>query len=255
VHKLHQAETVTLAIDLRTGERIMKNFSRRNFVGSAAAAVGVAALNVSSPANAQLVDRTTDWKMSDFRRLVESPAHIKQVYDVISIGGGKFLNNIKNSLNGLHFGFGYPTNQIQVIAALHGPANMVNYDDTVWEKYKIGEWLQVTDQKTGQPATRNIFYSGSMPQFSSKDPESEDSMFQSTNIHVLQNRGVRFLSCHTASEEQARALIQHSHLSQSADEIVKDWQAHVIPDVLIVASMVAAVAVLQCEGRYSYITV
>ena len=28
-----------------------------------------------------------------------------------------------------------------------------------------------------------------------------------------------------------------------------------IPGVLVVASMVAAIAVLQCEGRYSYITV
>lgn len=233
----------------------MKNFSRRDFVGSAAAAAGVAAINIPISAHAQLVDRTTDWKMSDFRHLVESPAHIKQVYDVISIGGGKFLNNIKNSLNGLHFGFGYPLNQIQVIAALHGPANMVNYDDSIWQKYKIGEWLNVTDPKTGEPATRNIFYSSTMPQFASKDPESEHSMYQSTKVEVLQSRGVRFLSCHTASEEQARALIQHSHLSQSPDEIVKDWQSHVIPGVLIVASMVAAVAVLQCEGRYSYITV
>lgn len=233
----------------------MKNLSRRDFVGSAAAAASVAALNISSSAHAQLVERTKDWKMSGFRALVQSPAHIKQVYDVISIGGGKFLNNIKNSLNGLHFGFGYPMNQVQVIAALHGPANMVNYDDSVWEKYRIGEWLNVTDPKTGQPATRNIFFSSVMPQFSSKDPESEQSMYQSTNVHVLQSRGVRFLSCHTASEEQARALIQHSHLSQNPDEIVKDWQAHVIPGVLIVAAMVAAIAVLQCEGRYSYITV
>lgn len=232
----------------------MKNLSRRNFVGTAAAA-GIAALTVAAPVHAQLVDRTTDWKVSDFHHLVQSPARIKQVYDVIPIGGGKFLNNIKNSLNGLHFGFGYPADQIQVVAALHGPTNMMNYDDYVWQKYKIGEWLKVDDPKTGQPAVRNIFYSGTTPHFASKDPESEDSLYQSTQIEVLQARGVRFLSCHTASEEQARALIGHSHLSQSPDEIVNDWQAHAIPGVLIVASMVAAIAVLQCEGHYSYITV
>ncbi|MGC1783950.1 MAG: twin-arginine translocation signal domain-containing protein [Acidobacteriaceae bacterium] len=232
----------------------MKNLSRRNFVGTAAAA-GIAALTAAAPVHAQLVDRTTDWKMSDFHHLVQSSARMKQVYDVIPIGGGKFLNNIKNSLNGLHFGFGYPMDQIQVVAALHGPTNMMNYDDYVWQKYKIGEWLKVDDPKTGQPAARNIFYSGTMPHFSSKDAESEKSMYQSTQIEVLQARGVRFLSCHTASEEQARALIEHLHLSQSPDDIVNDWQAHTIPGVLIVASMVAAIAVLQCEGHYSYITV
>ncbi len=234
----------------------MKELSRRNFVGTAAAVAGFAALTSTAPSmHAQLVDKTTDWKMSDFHHLVQSPARIKQVYDVIPIGGGKFLNNIKNSLNGLHFGFGYAMDQIQVVAALHGPTNMMNCDDYVWEKYRIGEWLKVDDPKTGKPATRNIFYSGQMPHFTSKDVESEDSIYQSTRIEVLQSRGVRFLSCHTASEEQSRALIERLHLSQTPDEIVKDWQAHTIPGVLVVASMVAAIAVLQCEGRYSYITV
>jgi hypothetical protein len=48
------------------------------------------------------------------------------VYDVISISEGAFLNNMKNSLNGLRFGFGIPKEQIKVVGALHGPANMLN---------------------------------------------------------------------------------------------------------------------------------
>lgn len=229
--------------------------SRRNFVTTAATAAGLAAFAGAIPAPAQLVDRTGDWKISDFQRLVDAPARVKQVYDVSRIGAGKFLNNIKNSLNGLQFGFGYRPDEIQVVAALHGPANLMNYDDIVWRKYKVGEWLKVIDPATGGPATRNIFYSRAAPHFSSRDTEGEGSMYQSTQIEVLQSRGVRFLSCHTASEEQARALIAHRHLSQGPDEIVNDWQAHTVPGVLIVASMVAAIAVLQCEGQYSYITV
>ncbi|MHB1957611.1 MAG: hypothetical protein ACYCO5_01100 [Acidobacteriaceae bacterium] len=235
----------------------MTDLTRRNFFGAAAAAAtGFAALAAaSSPLHGQLVDKTGDWKLAEFRRLVQSKARARQVYDVTFIGGGKFLNNIKNSLNGFHFGFGYPMEQIQVLAALHGPANLLNFDDYVWEKYRVGEWLKVDDPKTGKPATRNIFYSRQMPQFASDDPESEESMFQNTSIEVLQSRGVRFLSCHTASEEQSKVVIQHLGLSQTRDEVVKDWQAHTLPGVLVVASMVAAIAVLQCEGHYSYITV
>lgn len=235
----------------------MTNLTRRNFFSAAvAASTGLAALTaVSSPLHAQLVDNITDWNLAEFRHLLQSKARARQVYDVTSIGGGKFLNNIKNSLNGFHFGFGYPTDQIQVLAALHGPANLLNFDDYVWAKYRVGEWLKVDDPRTGKPATRNIFYSAQMAHFASKDPESEESMFQNTSIQVLQSRGVRFLSCHTAIEEQSRIVIERLGLSQTRDEVVRDWQAHTLPGVLVVASMVATIAVLQCEGRYSYITV
>jgi hypothetical protein len=56
-------------------------------------------------------------------------------------------------------------------------------------------------------------------------------------------------------EEQVRALISRNKLSQSPEDIVNDMLAHTMPGVMVVASMVAAIAVLQSEGHYSYITV
>jgi len=46
----------------------------------------------------------------------------------------------------------------QGVAALHGPANMLNYDDFRWNKYSIGVWFRVTDPSTGHPAVKNLFY-------------------------------------------------------------------------------------------------
>ncbi|MHB1937172.1 MAG: hypothetical protein ACYCOR_11375 [Acidobacteriaceae bacterium] len=234
--------------------------SRRSFVTRAA--TGIAALGsfraIAPDAQGQLVATTSDWKLTDFNKIVKNPARIKQVYDVIPIGDGKFLNNIKNSLNGLHFGFGIPVAQIKIVAALHGPTNMLNYDDFIWNKYKIGAWLKVTDPNTGQPAIKNPFYAskaGPGMHYSSKDPDSRDSIYQDTSIQALQHRGVKFLSCHTATEEQARALIQHNKLSEQPEQIVKEMMAHTLPGVLVVASMVAAIALLQAEGHYTYITV
>ena len=197
----------------------MKSMSRRSFVTSAAAGVAVLGTlgGVSPEGEAQLVYTTTDWKVSDFNRLVKNPARVKQVYDVIPIGGGKFLNNIKNSLNGLQYGFGVPEDQIQVAAAMHGPANMLNYDDYVWNKYQIGAWLKVEDPETGKPAVRNIFYpskAGASLKYASQDINSPDSLYQDTSIQALQSRGVRFLSCHTALEEQSRVLIRQYNLTQ-----------------------------------------
>jgi hypothetical protein len=50
-----------------------------------------------------------EWKLAEFEKLVKDPARIKQLYDIVQIGDGKFLNNIKNSFDGLRFGFGIRT--------------------------------------------------------------------------------------------------------------------------------------------------
>lgn len=242
----------------------MKNFNRRSVLAGAAAGLGALGALGAGAADAQLVYTTRDWKVSDFDRIVDDPARIKQVYDVAPIGGGKFLNNIKNSLNGLHFGFGIPAPRIKIVAALHGPANMLNFDDYIWNKYNIGSWLKVADPVTGQPASRNPYYASKAGlHYASQDPDSPDSIYSDTSMQALQRRGVVFLSCHTATEEQARALIEHNRgnnggnnlWSEQPETIVKEMLAHTVPDVLVVAAMVAAIALLQTDGHYSYISV
>lgn len=230
------------------------NVSRRNFVhtiGSSVAALG--ALSVSSgTVEAQLIDKHTDWKFSEFEALVKSSARAKQVFDVKPIGEGMFLSAVKNSLNGLHFGYNIPTDQIKIVVAMHGPANMLNFNDSMWEKYRIGEWLHVTDPATSKPAVRNIYYTKKTGL--STDPEQEGSAFQDAGMAALQDRGVKFLSCHTATEAQARVLVEKYSLKVTAEEIVQDLQAHTVPGVLIVPSMVATISLLQSEGHYSYIS-
>jgi intracellular sulfur oxidation DsrE/DsrF family protein len=234
--------------------------NRRSFVSTATASVAALAMlgTAGGEAEAQLVYTKSDWKLSEFNQLAKDPARVKQVYDIIPLDEGGFLNNIKNSLNGLHFGFGIPDEQIKVVAALHGPANMLNYDDIIWSKYQIGAWLKVTDPSTGQPAVKNPYYAskaGTALHYGTEDPDSRDSLYQDTSIQALQHRGVKMLSCHTALEEQVRVLIAHNSLTQQPEEIVKEMLAHTLPGVLVVASMVAAIALLQTDGRYSYITV
>jgi hypothetical protein len=134
--------------------------NRRSFVTTATTSVAALATLATAgrDAEAQLVYTKSDWQLNEFNELARNPARVKQVFDIIPIAEGKFLNNIKNSLNGLHFGFGIPDEQIKVVAALHGPANMLNYDDAIWSKYQIGAWLKVTDPSTGQPAVKNPYY-------------------------------------------------------------------------------------------------
>jgi hypothetical protein len=238
----------------------MNNITRRSLLSRAAAGFTTIGLFSAAPpiSEGQLIWKASEWKLAEFRKLVNDPARIKQVYDVVQTGDGKFLNNIKNSFNGLQFGFGIAEGQVKIAAALHGPANLLNYDDYIWEKYQIGEWLNVTDPANGKPAVKNLFYNskiGLKRDTGAKDPDDLDSIYQDTSIQGLQSRGAQFLSCHTALEEQGRVLISHRNLSQSPEDVVKDMLAHTVPGVLVVASMVAAIALLQAEGHYTYITV
>lgn len=238
----------------------MKNITRRSLISGAATGLSTLGLFRGAPAAsaAQLVWKASEWKLDGFQKLVNDPAHVKQLFDIVQIGDGKFLNNIKNSLNGLRFGFDIAERQIKIAGALHGPANMLNYDDYVWQKYHIGEWLKVTDPATSKPAVRNIFYNskiGVTQKSKAGNPDDLDSIYQDASMQALQSRGVQFLSCHTALEEQVRVLISRDDLSRSPEEIVNEMLAHTMPGVMVVASMGAAIALLQAEGHYTYITV
>ena len=231
------------------------NLTRRTLISGIStgiAALGSLGLSIN-PADAQLIDQHSDWKYAEFNSLLKVASRAKQVYDVRLIADGKFLNNIKNSLNGFHFGFNIPIDQIKLIAAMHGPSNMLNFDDAMWEKYHLGELLKIDDPKTGKPAIRNIYFS--KRPVTSKDPQSRASIFQDTSIESLQDRGVKFLSCHTATEEQVHALVEQFSLKTPAEEIVRDLETHTLPGVLIVPAMVATISLLQSEGHYTYITV
>jgi intracellular sulfur oxidation DsrE/DsrF family protein len=244
---------------LRSRRTHIENATRRSFVSRATSGIAVFGLFGGAPraAEAQLVWKSSEWKLPEFQKLVNEPARVKQVFDIVQIGDGTALKSVKNALNGLRFGFGIPEHQIKIVAALHGAANMLNYDDYIWDMYKIGEWLNVTDPATGKPAVKNLFYrsKGRLKRESvSKDPDDPGSIYQDTSMQALQARGVQFLSCHTALEEQVRVLIQRDKLPQSPEQIVKDMLAHTEPGVLVVAAMGAAIAVLQAEGHYTYIT-
>lgn len=234
----------------------MSEFSRRSVLGGAVAAA--AATMWTEPVHAQYVWQKTDWQAGEFDTLTHSTRRIKQALHAFSISDGRVLRTAKNSLNGLHFGAGLAPDQIQVVCALNGPANMLNYSDYVWQKYRIGEWVKENDPKTGAPAVRNIYYpskAGSSMKYASDDPSSLDSAYQDVSVQALQARGVKFLSCHSSTEEAARALIKMNNLTVDPEEVVKDMQAHVHPGVILVPALAAALALLQGEGHYSYMAV
>ena len=234
----------------------MSEFSRRTLLGGAVAAAAATSL-WDQPVRAQYVWQKGDWQVAEFDALTHVARRVKLVVHGFGINDARVLKNAKNALNGLHWGSSVASDQVQVVCALNGPANLMNYSDYVWEKYHVGAWLKENDPKTSEPAVRNIFYpakAGATMHYASDDPSSDDSLYQDYSVQALQSRGVRFLSCHSSTEESARALIKLNGLSAQPEDIVKDIHAHALPGVLIVPALSGALAQLQCDGRYAYMS-
>lgn len=231
----------------------MKSISRRLFVGNAAA--GLAAF--ASPAvtaEAELLYKPSDWQMGPFDQLLKHRYDAKQIYDITAVDEGNAFDHMINSFNGLQFGFGIAAEKIKIIGALRSFATVMNYSDSLWEKYPIGELMKINDPKTGKPLTRNIFYPssfGNPPKYTSKDPNNSGSAEQDASIQALQARGMQLLACHMALHGQSIFISKKLNLNQ--EEVFQDLQSHLLPGVIIVPSMVSAIAVLENKGHYGYL--
>lgn len=231
--------------------------SRRGFLGQAAIGVA-AALVATSPAESQIVWTENQWKFPEFDPILHTRRKVRLVVECNVVEDGEVMGALRNALNAMHYGFGVPMDQIQAVAALHGAANLMNYDDFIWQKYKIGEWLKIDDPETGKPATRNIYYpskAGADLHYTSTDPNQRGSAAMDSSIQGLQARGVTFLSCHMATEGQARALIQRLHLTAKPEDVVHEMLAHTVPGVIVVPGVVGTVTMLQSVGHYSYLKI
>ena len=231
--------------------------NRGSFLSSAslaAIAAGTANAATAIPGGSNFVERKANFDAAGFIRAVNKPENIRQVWEAVSFHPAVF-NNVKNGLNGLHFGFGYRPDRITVVFAPHGPSSAVTYADAIWEKYRIGEFLGIKDA-AGKPIASNVYLRPPAIFQSTTDPDDPQSFFQDTSIETLQSRGVVFLTCHTAVEEQARAIVKggFSPSGMSATDVADDILTNLIPGTHVVPAMIAAIAELQQRYHYSYLT-
>lgn len=220
-----------------------------------ASAGGIARAESAVPGGTRLVERRADFDESRFAAIVGRQARVRQVIEAVSFNPVT-LNNVKNSFNGLQFGFGYPSSLIAIALANHGPSTAFGLQDSMWSKYRIGEFLKITDTNN-VPLTANAYYAAKSAYGTGADPDDPKGMYQDTSIEMLQRRGLIVLACHTAIEEQSRKLVAggFAPAGSSPESVADDLLSHLIPGAVVVPSMVAAIAVLQSSYHYTYLNV
>jgi len=68
-----------------------------------------------------------------------------------------YFAQANNWLTSIEKDYGYDPAKIRLVMANYGPMNFITYNDAIWTNYKAGEWQQVNDPQTKQPATKNPF--------------------------------------------------------------------------------------------------
>ena len=165
--------------------------------GAAAAAAGMAGHSVQRAAAHDLKPTDPTYHYDEYEKIVNRrDLRVRQVYEWPNIKNEIIFGNVRNGMNGFQFSYGIPADAIQVVVQAFASANAATYDDTIWEKYKLGERLGVNDPETGEPALRNIWYASSVdaPADSEAPEVRSDSYYADASIEGLQRRGLLVLT-------------------------------------------------------------
>jgi intracellular sulfur oxidation DsrE/DsrF family protein len=226
---------------------------RSTFIGaSLALATAAGGAKPGDAAGVGLVEPAGEFDVAAFNKRVSRGAEVRHVWDAGKLYP-QILGGVKNSLNGLQFGFGIAPNRIVTAFVTHNESNLLLYNDAAWATYRLGELYAVRDPN-GAVVTSNIF----APLRSTSmlaDPGDVRGFYQDASIAALQRRGVMFFLCNTALVQQAHQIATSGAFkAQSADDIARTLQRSLLPGVMLVPAGVAAVAYLQSRFHYAYLS-
>ena len=131
--------------------------------------------------------------------------------------------------------YGVSEDDIGVVVVLRHDAIPLALNDTMWEKYPLGEFFKVNDRNTNAAAKRNPY-----------NNVKAGEWFSDAAIDKQVAKGVKVAACGMAIQHYSGELAKKT--GGNADQIKNDWLANVIPGVTVVPSGVLALNGAQTKG-------
>lgn len=125
-----------------------------------------------------------------------------------------------------------------------GHLRWLGLTDPMWEKYKLGEAIKETDEKTDAFAIRNIYQKADAGEATMSIKGIADWPAD-TSMEALQKKGTVFIMCNNALNFWAMNVAKATN--QPMEAVRAEFLAHIVPGVVIVPAMVMAVD--QAQGR------
>ena len=173
------------------------------------------------------------WDMSWLDRV--DRARYKLMFDLGAYLDGGGLYYAKNYLNGMRDGWAEEAPEVLPLLGVSGNAYPIVFSDPIWEKYRYGASSKTTDPRTGQVATRNVFW----------QPRAGEPMVE-FGVDVLQARGAEFFLCNNVFRGVIRMAMRETNRPYA--EVRAELKAGLLPGVIVVPAMVAAMSMAQARG-------
>ena len=154
----------------------------------------------------------------------------RQFFDSPAPGGGIPLVHVMNYYDTYNKAFAVKDADIDAVLTFYGSSTFHSLNDAAWAKYRLGEFLEITDPATGQPATSNPWRA---------TPVILGMTLPAASIEALQKRGATFIVCNNALQIFAGMLAAKRGLE--AGVVYQDLKASILPGVELVPAMVIAV--------------
>ena len=163
----------------------------------------------------------------------------KQFFDAVTTNDSFALAFAVNFLNLNHEAYGLEDKDLTAVVGLRHFAMPMALPDALWDKYKIGESLQIKDPSTGGPATRNPFL------------YANGVALPGSDIPALLKRGVLFTVCNVALTVLSGNFAKNAGVTKDAAKA--EWTEKLMPGMTLVPVGVMAVNLAQEHGcTYCY---
>jgi len=155
----------------------------------------------------------------------EQPFRHRQVFAARGADAQALLNEMTNSLDVYEHDLGEGPGTLHVAAVLYGSAVIVGLDNAAWSRYRLAARIARAD-------ATNPF---------------------AAQVAELEARHASFFVCNKALIGIALSIFNATpNQTHTADDVLGDLQAHVLPNVVIVPAGVAALNALQ-EAKFTFV--
>ena len=200
---------------------------RREFLGK----IGVAAATLAGGAMAFDAEDLTaanmpasgDWDVSWLDKL--AAAKYRVAFNAGEIADGTAMDYAERFYNQFHEVHDTSDDETRAVIVFRHLGTVMALNDSMWEKYGIGEDRKVNDPKTSAPAKRNLYRE---------------------QIEALQKRGMIALVCNLALQAWSRGVAHKSSADQQA--VYEDAKANLLTGSILVPSGIYGLIRAQNAG-------
>ncbi|HYV98504.1 MAG TPA: hypothetical protein VE967_13700 [Gemmatimonadaceae bacterium] len=226
------------------------SFKRRGFLTRLAAGTAAFSAAFAIPRSAQaehvLETHELDKWLDDFK------GEHKQIYDCVTkdkVGDMMFANNF---ITANVSDYGFKQEDINSIVSFRHQATAFALNDAMWEKYKIGEALDVPARPAGRGGAPPANADSTRSAADSTPAPRATANPQMRQITSMGNRGVQFTVCSLALRAVSGTYARRLNLQQ--EDVRQDLLANLVPKCRPVAAGVIIVNRAQEKGfTYLYV--